>query len=381
LFGSPTLALLQQQILGGVNLLSPNGSLTSVTAGAGTTISGSMSVTLGSGTTENIVVGAAPTTPAANTIYTGSGVNSLSGIANAINSANIGVTAAVATSDGDSTLTFTSQTASSVEPLSISSSLVATTEPALGTVVTPGTSASTSSASLFGVEGENDTLAGSVTIQVGKGAAQTITVGSSSNTLATLATAINNANIGVTASVADNNGSYSLKILSGTAGVAGSITLTSNILDASNPTTTSLNYTNASDINNLTSLGISVNNDGSLVLDSTSLDSVLNSDYTGVVNFFQSANGWGQTFSSLLTNSGTSSPTGILALASSSDSAIESSLNADISKENAYISSQQTSLTEELNSANEIMQQLPSQLQGVNELYSAVTGYNQSSGG
>jgi flagellar hook-associated protein 2 len=108
---------------------------------------------------------------------------------------------------------------------------------------------------------------------------------------------------------------------------------------------------------------------------------VLNSDYTGVVNFFQSANGWGQTFSSLLTNSGTSSPTGILALASSSDSAIESSLNADISKENAYISSQQTSLTEELNSANEIMQQLPSQLQGVNELYSAVTGYNQSSGG
>jgi flagellar hook-associated protein 2 len=381
LFGSPTLSLLQQQILGGVNLQNPNGSLTSVSAGAGTTIAGSMSVTLGSGTTENIVVGAAPSSPAANTIYTGSGVNTLSGIANAINSANLGVTAAVATSAGQSTLTFTAQTASSVEPLSVSSSLVATTEPALGTVVIPGTSASTSSASLFGVTGENDTLAGSVTIQVGNGAAQTITVGSSSNTLATLATAINNANIGVTASVADNNGSYSLKILSGTAGTAGSITLTSNILDATNTSSTSLSYTNASDINNLTSLGISVNNDGSLVLDSTSLDSVLNSDYTGVVNFFQSANGWGQTFSTLLTNSGTSSPTGILALASTSDSAIESSLNADISKENTYISSQQTSLTEELNSANEIMQQLPSQLQGVNELYSAVTGYNQTSGG
>jgi flagellar hook-associated protein 2 len=381
LFGSPTLSLLQQQILGGVNLPNPTGSLTSVTAGAGTTISGSMSVTVGSGTTENIVVGAAPSTPAANTIYTGSGVNTLSGIASAINSANIGVTAAVATTGGQSTLTFTSQTASSVEPLSISSSLVAATEPALGTVVIPGTSASTSSASLFGVSGENDTLAGSVSIQVGNGAAHTITVDSSSNTLATLATAINNANIGVTASVADNNGSYSLKILSGTAGTAGSITLTSNILDATTTTTTSLSYANASDINNLTSLGISVNNDGSLVLDSTSLDSVLNSDYTGVVNFFQSANGWGQTFSTLLTNSGTSSPTGILSLASSSDSAIESSLNADISKENSYISSQQVSLTEELNSANEIMQQLPSQLQGVNELYSAVTGYNQSSGG
>jgi hypothetical protein len=34
-----------------------------------------------------------------------------------------------------------------------------------------------------------------------------------------------------------------------------------------------------------------------------------------------------------------------------------------------------------LNSANEIMQQLPSQIAGVNELYSAITGYNQSTNG
>jgi flagellar hook-associated protein 2 len=42
---------------------------------------------------------------------------------------------------------------------------------------------------------------------------------------------------------------------------------------------------------------------------------------------------------------------------------------------------QQTSLTTELNTANQIMEQLPSELQGVNELYSAVTGYNQQSNG
>ena len=52
-----------------------------------------------------------------------------------------------------------------------------------------------------------------------------------------------------------------------------------------------------------------------------------------------------------------------------------------MSKENMFVSAQQTSLTAELNSANEIMQQLPSQLDGVNELYSAITGYNQNSGG
>jgi flagellar hook-associated protein 2 len=38
-------------------------------------------------------------------------------------------------------------------------------------------------------------------------------------------------------------------------------------------------------------------------------------------------------------------------------------------------------LTTELNSANEIMQQLPTELDGMNELYSAITGYGQSTNG
>jgi len=49
------------------------------------------------------------------------------------------------------------------------------------------------------------------------------------------------------------------------------------------------------------------------------------------------------------------------------------------SREEILISKEQASLTAELNSANEIMQALPTQLDGVNELYSAITGYNQSS--
>ena len=157
--------------------------------------------------------------------------------------------------------------------------------------------------------------------------------------------------------------------------------MTSNILDTSKTTNTTLSYTNASDINSLTDLGISVNNDGSITFDMTSLDSILNSDYNSVVGFFQNANSWGTTFSNMLTNAGNSSPTGVLALASTSNSNIESTLNADISKEQSLISAQQSSLTTELNSANEIMQQLPTQLEGVNELYSAITGYNQNTNG
>ena len=46
--------------------------------------------------------------------------------------------------------------------------------------------------------------------------------------------------------------------------------MTSNILDTTTTSNATLNYTNSSDINSLTSLGISVNNDGSLTLDAES---------------------------------------------------------------------------------------------------------------
>ncbi|MGD0732113.1 MAG: flagellar filament capping protein FliD, partial [Terracidiphilus sp.] len=243
------------------------------------------------------------------------------------------------------------------------------------------------SGTLTAIASAGDTLAGSISIQVGSGATSTIDLPSSpDNTLAGLAGAINAAELGVTASVntvaVGNNAIGTLLTLtSGTVGSAGVLNVTSNILDAANTSQTTLNYTNSSDINSLTSLGISVNDDGSLTFDATSLDSVLNSDYSSVAGFFQNANSWGQNFSNILSAAGTGSPTGDLALASSSNSNIESTLNADISKENSLISQQQTSLTAELNSANEIMQQLPSELDGVNELYSAITGYDQNPGG
>ena len=178
-----------------------------------------------------------------------------------------------------------------------------------------------------------------------------------------------------------NNGVSSISLVSGTVGSAGALTVSSNLLDTTSKTSTTLGYNNSSDIAGLTGLGISVNDDGSLTLDATSLDSVLNSDYSGVQAFFQNANSWGLGFSTTLSNAGASSSTGILKLAQSSNSSIESTLNANIAREDSLISAEQKSLTAELTSANEIMQQLPSELQGVNELYSAITGYNQQTNG
>jgi flagellar hook-associated protein 2 len=505
LFGSPTLSLLQQQLLSGLNMANPNGYLTAVSADANTTLSGSMtiqvgdgtavnvvvgagtntantiytgsgsdyntisglaaainaagagtmlsytgtagsgttasagtltpvtsantslagsiSIQVGNGTTENVVIGAAPTSPAADTIYTGSGVNTLSGLASAITSAGIGVSAAVTTAaDGVATLALTSGTPGSagtltVNPsifasgfgvtanvvtsnrqstlelasqtegssgggLTVTSGITAISDTPLSSSVTAGSSSTASSATLTTIANANDLLSGSISIQVGTNAAQSISVPASPrNTLAGLADAINTAAIGASASVVTNSGGSYLSLTSGTTGNAGNLTVTSNILDTTATSNATLSYTNSSDINSLTTLGISVNNDGSLTFNADSLDSVLNSDFSSVSGFFQNANSWGLSFNTMLTNAGTSSATGVLSLASKSNSNIESTLNADISKEGSLISAQQSSLTAELNSANEIMQELPTQLQGVNELYSAISGYNPGSNG
>jgi flagellar hook-associated protein 2 len=499
LFGSPTLSLLQQQLMGGLNAQNPNGYLTAIAVNSSTALTGSMTIQVGDGTTKTVMIGAAPPTPAANTIYTGSGEDTLQGLVNAINGAapatpvafsstasssgtmtasntaalggsisiqvgsgaaqtiylgpssdapsgdlatgtssntlsslesyisanssslgvtasivdngngtstmslassgsaaltvtsnvdipGLGVTAGITTSNGKSTLSLLSQTAGSAGAVNVTSSLTATGDTALDYTGLSGGGGYNSSGTLDSIPSAADNLSGSISIQVGSLAPRVVNVPNSpNNTLQGLADAITGtAGIGVTATVNTNSdGKAYLALESQTAGTAGNLTVTSNILDTTNTTTTNLAYNNSSDISTLANLGITVaqTDDGTLSLDASVLDSALNSDYSGVLGFFQDANSWGQSFSAMLENAGTSSPTGVLALAHTANSNVESTLNADIKKQNSLISAQQISLTAELNSANEIMQELPTQLQGVNELYSAISGYNQNQNG
>jgi flagellar hook-associated protein 2 len=95
-----------------------------------------------------------------------------------------------------------------------------------------------------------DLLSGSMTVQVGTGAVQTITVGSAnvtiqsgtgtpqviagaSNTLSSLAAAINAAGIGVQASLISDTTGTRLSLVSATSGSAGQLTVTSGLSDAS----------------------------------------------------------------------------------------------------------------------------------------------------
>jgi len=131
-------------------------------------------------------------------------------------------------------------------------------------------------------------------------------------------------------------------------------------------------------IDSLEQLGISVNSDGSgtLTLDSDTLDSALNTNFSDVVGFFQNANSFGQSLAITLNNLGTQAPDGAIFLAQQQNSSQESALNTDITNENALLATQKTQLTTELNEANQILQSIPSQLDEVNSVFDSVTGFN-----
>ena len=221
----------------------------------------------------------------------------------------------------------------------------------------------------------SDTLSGSISIAVGSGSATVFNLSSLSSgnqNLAGLASAINAAGIGITAGVVTTSTGSSLSLTSDTAGTAGKLTVSSSVSDGS----TALAFNPGSDVNSLSQIGISVNDNGTISLDSATLSSELDTDFSGVSAFFQNANSWGVDFSNTLSNLGTSNVDGTLSLALNSNSATESSLNQNISRQELLVSAQQISLTAELTSADEVLQAIPSQLQNINELYSAITGYN-----
>jgi flagellar hook-associated protein 2 len=331
----------------------------------------------------------------------------------------------------------------------------------------------------------SDTLSGSLTIRIGSGPTQTITIDSSNNSLQLLAASINAASIGVTASVVkDTNGSR-LSLVSTTSGAAGQITLGGTLNDdttgsaiafqqglqgidaslnvdgldttsatntvaglipgvtfqllsvsanANQPVQVQITNDNSSieqamssfvsayntvisdiktqegkdssgnpeplygdptialiqsqltqgllsgsasgSIKSLQQLGISVDQFGKLSLDASALDSALNTSFTDVEGFLQNSDSFGQSFTKTLNGLSSTSTKGVVYLALQQNSAQEAALNTSISDQEARIADDKVRLTNELNRANQILQSIPDQVNQINQLYSAVTGYN-----
>ena len=97
-------------------------------------------------------------------------------------------------------------------------------------------------------------------------------------------------------------------------------------------------------INSLISLGITANPsaDGTISLDADKLSSALNSNFNQVVSFFQDTGSFGSTFTNTLNGLGNNSADGgAISLALEEDSSQETTLNDNISKEDALIATQE----------------------------------------
>lgn len=123
-------------------------------------------------------------------------------------------------------------------------------------------------------------------------------------------------------------------------------------------------------ISSLDSLGITTNSDGSLSLNTQTLNSALSSNYQGVVNFFQGSGstiGYSQTFINTL-NTYTNPSGGAFTV----DLQSISNENQDLTQQTAtletYLAQEQTVLTTEYNNANIALQQLPSTIKSTQVL-------------
>ena len=350
--------------------------------------------------------------------------------------------------------------------------------------VTVTSLAATSSKFSDRIRNPADTLSGSLTLQVGSGASKTFTLGDSTNTLATLAQAINAGGYGVTASIVKDTQGSRLSLVSATSGAAGQVTLTPALVDAT--TSTSVGFQTGQDgadaqltvdglattsasntvtgaipgvtfqllqsepnttlqvqitndnsaietavqsmvtayntlvttmatqegkdsagkaeplygsptlamlqntltgalrtggasgsIGDITQIGLSVGLDGKLSLDQSKLDEVLNSSFSDVSGFLQASGSFGLSLSVTLNGLSSTGSKGLLYLKLAENSTQEAGINTNLANQDARSAIEKTRLTKELNLANQILQSIPQQMSEINQIYSAITGYNQ----
>ncbi|SEC46523.1 flagellar hook-associated protein 2 [Terriglobus roseus] len=329
---------------------------------AGATLSGSITLQVGSSTTQTIALD--------------SSNNTVSGLAAAINNLNAGVSATVITDSTGSRLSLTSSNSGAANTMTIDSSgmvdsdgnTVAMTVTQVGSDANftldgiPLTSTSnTISTALIGVTFQLLGVTSSpVTMQI---AEDTSTIASA---LATFVSAYN--------TVATALAGQEAKDSTGAAEpLFGDQTL--SLLQSELSSALAFATANTGKSSNLAQLGIAVGTTGLLTLDTSTLSTALAGNFTGATNFFQDVGDFGQNLTSVLNSLGTSG-NGALALRAAQNTAQERTLADNKTNLEARLVTYQANLTTELNAANQILQSIPSQLDEMKEIYAAITGYN-----
>ncbi len=333
------------------------------------TVSGTLSLQVGSGTPTSVAINSGST---------------LLQVATQINASSAGVQATVITGSNGSYLSLVSGTSGAGGSLTIDSSGLSASSgaPPSFTQTTAGadaaytldgvslTSASnTVSTALKGVTFQLLQTTGSSTSTSSSVVAQVVADTSSvSTSLGSFVSAYNTL-VKALAAQETNDSTGAAEPLFGNPLVSQIQSSLSAALSATNVSSASSSGTPLS----LISLGITTGVDGTLSLDASTLTSALSSNLGGIESFFQTAGNFGQNLNAALSSLG-SSGTGAIGLATASNATEETQLATNKSDLELRLTAYQTSLTTELTTANEILQSIPSTLKGITSLFDAITG-------
>jgi flagellar hook-associated protein 2 len=325
-------------------------------------LSGSFTLHIGSGSSQTVFID-----PSNNTI---------AGLAATVNQAGIGITASIVTDSSGSRLSLISQTSGAAGQISIDSNSLsdATTGPISLIAGQPGQDAK------FTVDGiqttsASNTITGAisgVTMQLLGTSANTVQVeidNDTSSVTSALSTLVKDYNAVVSALSAQEGKDAS--------GKAEPLFGSPIISQLQQMLSDALNTPSATSLTSPTQIGLSLNSNGTLSLDTDRLTTALNNNYSGVQALFQNSKSFGMNLAQAVNNAGTGSTKSLLTQAQKANSTAETSLSSTISTMDARIATQQASLTAELNAANQTLQAIPMQLNMIDEIYSAMTGYNQ----
>jgi flagellar hook-associated protein 2 len=318
---------------------------------------------LGSGVTSgeiDLQIGGA--TPVPITITAGTN-DTLSSLASSINGQNLGVTASVVTDANGSRLALVSQSTGTAGALAITSN-------STNLVFNPPTGGTNASLTIDGVpfSSASNTISGAisgVTLNLASAAPNTpvqLTVGVNN---IQITQAINNFVAAYNQIIGDINQQYTVNASTHQEGPLGSDGALRDV-QSSLLNNAAYSISGNSGYINLASLGINTNNDGTLTVDSTQLNSVLSSNPSAVQNFFQNAanTGFANNFHTSL-NYLTDVTVGPLAVDLQQNSAQLHDLTTSITNFETQLLAEQKQLTDQFNLVNASLQAYPVLLQEV----------------
>lgn len=324
---------------------------------------GSFTITAGGGATATI---------------TTDGTETLSGVVQQINSDNLGVTASVVTDTSGSRIEIAANSSGSAANFSISGSS--------GFGFTQAVTGGNASLSVDGISisSASNTVTGAIpglTLNLLSASPGTqISLGVAPDT--TQATqAINQFVTDYNTAIADVNTQFTF---SASTNSEGPLSGDSTLLNLQNDLLGTLDYTytpssGTTTMPNLSSMGITVNNDGTLSVDSSALQSALSNNFSDVQNFFQgsSFNGFANSLDQQLTTF-IAPDNGAFTVDLRNMSSENTDLQTDITNfQTNYIQPLQTQLQSDYSQAEILLQQLPVQMRQIN----TELGLNNSTNG